>query len=119
MLYGSDDNARTWHKVSTYGTMEDRINETGVVGVDENTIMIVGRSFDERVTKMRISRDRGKDVGSDDRHHEVRPRGSAAEADEVSRGAGADLSDRPRPHSGAQATPTACGTRRIVEKLGR
>ena len=63
MLYRSDDNARAWDKVAAYGTREDRINETGVVCVDENTIMVVGRSFDEDVTKMRISRDRGKTWG--------------------------------------------------------
>ncbi len=63
MLYRSDDNARTWRKVSAYGTREDRINETGVVCVDDSTIMIVGRSFDEDVTKMRISRDGGKTWG--------------------------------------------------------
>lgn len=63
MLYRSDDNALTWEKVSVYGTWKDRINETGVVCVDKDTIMIVGRSFDEDVTKMRISRDRGKTWG--------------------------------------------------------
>jgi hypothetical protein len=63
MLYRSDDNARTWQKVSAYGTREDRINETGVVCVDKDTIMIVGRSFDEDVTKMRLSRDGGKTWG--------------------------------------------------------
>jgi photosystem II stability/assembly factor-like uncharacterized protein len=63
MLYRSDDNARTWKKVSAYATMKDRINETGVVCVDENTIMVVGRSFDEDVTKMRVSRDHGKTWG--------------------------------------------------------
>ncbi len=64
MLYQSDDNAHTWKKVSAYATMEDRINETGIVFIDENTIMVVGRSFDEDVTKMRISRDRGKTWGT-------------------------------------------------------
>ncbi len=63
MLYRSDDNAHTWKKVSEYATREDRINETGIVCVDENTIMVVARSLDENVTKMRISRDRGKTWG--------------------------------------------------------
>ncbi len=63
MLYRSDDNALTWKKVSVYGTLKDRINETGVVCVDKDTIMIVCRTFDEETTKMRISRDRGKTWG--------------------------------------------------------
>lgn len=63
ILYRSDDNAHTWNKVSVYATKKDRINETGVVCVDENTIMVVCRSNDEDVTKMRISRDGGKTWG--------------------------------------------------------
>ncbi|MDZ7724626.1 MAG: sialidase family protein [candidate division KSB1 bacterium] len=63
VVYRSDDNAHTWQKVSEYATREDDINETGIVFVDEATIMVVGRSFDEDVTKMRISRDRGKTWG--------------------------------------------------------
>ena len=67
VLYRSDDNARTWKKVSQYakravkaGDPGDGVNETGVVCVDDNTIMVVCRSGDEKTTKMRISRDRGK-----------------------------------------------------------
>ena len=63
VLYRSDDNAHTWKRISEYAAKKARINETGVVCVDKDTIMVVGRSFDEDVTKMRISRDRGKTWG--------------------------------------------------------
>ncbi len=63
VLYRSDDNAHTWKMISEYAAKKVRINETGVVCVDKDTIMVVGRSFDEDVTKMRISRDRGKTWG--------------------------------------------------------
>lgn len=63
VLFRSNDHGFTWERLSAIGEREDRINETGVVCVDEKTIMVVGRTFGEKTTKMRISRDGGKTWG--------------------------------------------------------
>ncbi|MHC4176266.1 MAG: sialidase family protein [Planctomycetota bacterium] len=58
-LYRSDDNGKSWKRVSTYGGPRDGINETGVVYAGNNTLMVVCRTSSEKSTKMRISRDMG------------------------------------------------------------
>lgn len=58
-LYKSTDNGKSWQRVSQIGDMSDEVNETGVVYAGNNTLMVVCRTFREKTTKMRISKDMG------------------------------------------------------------